>query len=626
MPTVGGLSRNQEFLSKLKQIVLENISNEQFGVEHLSQEIGMSRSQLYRRLQSLKGKSVSYFIREIRMEEAMELLRKDAATVSEIAYRVGFNTPSYFHKCFHDHYGYPPGEVKKMTDSQEKIVTSILAGRRNRLFSFLSQKPVIISLVAALAMGLFFIGHGSNSTKDEREIKSIAILPLKPLSKDTDQTYLALGMHDAIIGELGKISGLRVISKTSTLPYLEDTNKLLPDIAAELGVQAIVEGSVFIRGDSIRLQIQLIEVFPKERHLWAKEYYEKIGDVLSVQSQLVQNIATEVNVNLTPNESRLLKKTRNIESEAYKHYLRGMYYLNKSTRAGFDKGLEHLKKAIEADPADPFAYSSLALGYAISGHGQVSKRGVMRRAKAAAEQALRLDENVIYGHTALALVSMYHEWDWENAKESFDKAIRVNPNDEYAHSHLAWLYLLMNEKKLAIKHAEIASEINPLYPTYQLWLGWIHQMTGNHEKAIQEIHKLLEFEPNYTFAHFVIGSVYYNQGKFHEALREYEKIGWTNDIILSAIGGAYANLGNEKKALEVLNEMDSISKVEFVNPVYKAFLQTSLNRKDSAMVLLNEAYEGKVYPLPWVKYAYEFNNMKKDSAFIELMQKMNLTL
>ncbi len=148
----------------------------------------------------------------------------------------------------------------------------------------------------------FALGYSDTTSEAENEIKSIAILPLKPLLKDPDQSYLALGMHDAIIGELGKISGLRVISKTSTLPYLEDTDKLLPDIARELGVHAIVEGSVFITGDSFRLQIQLIEVFPKERHLWAQEYYEKIGEVLSVQSQLVQDIASEVNVNLTPDE------------------------------------------------------------------------------------------------------------------------------------------------------------------------------------------------------------------------------------------------------------------------------------------------------------------------------------
>ncbi len=138
------LSRDEEFLNKLRQIVLENIGNEQFGVEHLSQEIGMSRSQLYRRLQSLKGESVSYFIREIRMEEAMKLLRRDVATVSEIAYSVGFNTPSYFHKCFHDHYGYSPGEVRKMVNAPKKLVESVPQHWKNAIIPFLMQKVVII--------------------------------------------------------------------------------------------------------------------------------------------------------------------------------------------------------------------------------------------------------------------------------------------------------------------------------------------------------------------------------------------------------------------------------------------------------------------------------------------------
>lgn len=626
MSTLGELSRDEEFLKELKQIVLKNITNEQFGVVPLSHEIGMSRSHLYRKLQLLTGKSISNFIREIRMVEAMKLLRKDVGSVSEIAYQVGFNTPSYFHKCFHDYYGYPPGEVKKMNDEATKEVSSILVHPKNRLFSFLYQKTMVIWFVAILIIGLMIVKYINNSSMAGNQIKSIAILPLKPLSKDKDQSYLASGMHDAIIGELGKISGLRVISKTSTLPFSENTEKTLPDIAKELGVQAIVEGSVFISGDSIRLQVQLIEVFPKERHLWAQEYYEQISEVLSVQSQLVQNIASEVNVNLTTGESQMFTQKRRTDKETYKHYLRGMYYLNKDTQEDFDKGMVHLKKAIESDPADPIAYAGLALGYAISGHGQNSKKHAMIRAKAAAQQALLLDENMAKAHTALGMVHLYHEWDWENAKKEFDIALKINPNEEFAHAHLAWLYLLSDENESAIEQATLATEINPLYPTYQLWLGWMHQIIGNHEKAIAEMEKLLEFEPNFSFAHFIIGSVYYDQGKYLDALHEYEKIGWKNDMILSSIGAANAQLGNEKEALEIMNEMKSISLMEYVNPTYVALLQLALNGKDSALVYLNEAYQDRLYPLPWVKCIAPFNSMKKDSSFIDLFQKMNLAL
>ena len=621
-----GLNRDEEFLDKLRQVVLVNIGNEQFGVAQLSQEMGISRSHLYRKIQLLRGKSISYFIREIRMEEAMKLLRKNVATVSEIAYQVGFNTPSYFHKCFHDHYGYSPGEVKKMIDDPKKKIGPVVQSNKNRVIGLISKKALYLPLIAILSIGLIIMKYYNTSSNAGNEIKSIAILPLKPLSKDKDQSYLAFGMHDAIIGELGKISGLRVISKTSTLRYLEDTNKLLPDIARELGVQAIIEGSVFISGDSVRLQIQLIEVFPKERHLWAQEYYEKIGDVLSVQSQLVQDIASEINVNLTPDENRLLKHPRAIDSETYKHYLRGMYYINNASQDGFEKGIMHLKNAIESDPADPYAYSGLALGYAILGHGQNSKQYAMRRAKAAALQALKLDENIASAHTALGMVYLYYDWDWEKAKKEFDIALKINPNSEIAHAHLAWLYVLQNENKLAIEQASLATEINPLYPTYQLWLGWMHQMLGNHSQAIQEVRKLLEFEPNLTFPHFVIGSVYYDQGRYEDAILEYEKIGWKNDMILAALGGAYANLGKKPKAMEILDQMHLMNAKESVNPVYMAFLQATLHEKDSAMVYLNEAYEGKMYPLPWVKYIDAFKAMKKDSAFIALYQKLNLTL
>ncbi|RTE53750.1 helix-turn-helix domain-containing protein [Arenibacter aquaticus] len=626
MSALGELNRDEVFLKELKQIVLDNITNEQFGVVPLSQEIGMSRSHLYRKLQSLTGQSISNFIREIRMVEAMKLLSKDMGSVSEIAYQVGFNTPSYFHKCFHDYYGYPPGEVKKMNDKVKKKVPSILVRPKNRIISFITNRTMVVSIVAIMFIGLFILEHTSNSLKASNEIKSIAILPLKPFSKDKDQSYLAAGMHDAIIGELGKISGLRVISKTSTLPFSDNTEKTLPDIAKELGVQAIIEGSVFISGDSLRLQVQLIEVFPNERHLGSQEYYEQISEVLSLQSELVQNIAAEINVNLTPGEGELFNKKRRTDKETYKHYLRGMYYLNKDTKAGFNEGMGHLKKAIESDPADPFAYASLALGYAISGHGQNSKKHVMVRAKAAAQQALLLDENMAKAHTALGMVYLYNEWDWENAKKEFDIALKINPNEEFAHAHLAWLYLLSDEKESAIEQARLATEINPLYPTYQLWLGWMHQIIGNHEIAIKEMEKLLEFEPNFSFAHYIIGNVYYDQERYLEALNEYEKIGWKNDMILSSIGAANVHLGNKKKALAILNEMDSMSHVEFVNPTYLALLQLALKGKDSAMVYLNQAYQDRLYPLPWVKCIGPFNSMKTDASFVNLLKKMNLDL
>ena len=618
-------SQNNVFLSKLRDIIIENIGNESFGVEELSREMGLSRSHLYRKMKLLKGQSISQFIREIRLAEAMKLLEMDAATVSEIAYRVGFNTPSYFNKCFHDHFGYPPGAVKRVPKVSQTNNESLVPNQK-KLFGRLNvRKGALIALATIITIVIIGALRSTSLSDTSNEIRSIAILPLEPFAENDDQSYLAMGMHDALIGELGKVGGLRVISKTSTLPYLGKKDRLLPEIANELGVHVIVEGSMFITGDSLRLQIQLIEVFPKERHIWAQEYYAKTGNVLSLQSKLVKDIAAEVHVNLTPNENKLISREKSIDPETYKHYLRGMYHMNKNTRDGFETGIIHLKKAIESDPANPYAYSGLAIGYATSGHGPTSKNGVMKRAKAAALQALRIDDNMSNAHAALGLMYLYQEWDWKKAKTSFDRALEINPNNEFAHAHLAWLYLLTDEAELALHHAELAVEINPLYPTYQLWLAWAHQILGNSEKAIEEAEKLMVFEPNFTFAHFIIGTCHYDKGNYKDAIEEYNKVKYKNDMVLSSIGGAYANLGDRTKAMEYLEELQAKDK-GVSNPLYRAYLLVSLGKKDLAMDLLNEAYEEKIYPLPWVKYANEFKDMKKDPAFIDLHKRMNIPL
>lgn len=618
-------SQNNVFLSKLRDIIIENIGNESFGVEELSREMGLSRSHLYRKMKLLKGQSISQFIREIRLAEAMKLLEMDAATVSEIAYRVGFNTPSYFNKCFHDHFGYPPGAVKRVPKVSQTNNESLVPNQK-KLFGRLNvRKGALIALATIITIVIIGALRSTSLSDTSNEIRSIAILPLEPFAENDDQAYLAMGMHDALIGELGKVGGLRVISKTSTLPYLGKKDRLLPEIANELGVHVIVEGSMFITGDSLRLQIQLIEVFPKERHIWAQEYYAKTGNVLSLQSKLVKDIAAEVHVNLTPNENKLISREKSIDPETYKHYLRGMYHMNKNTRDGFETGIIHLKKAIESDPANPYAYSGLAIGYATSGHGPTSKNGVMKRAKAAALQALRIDDNMSNAHAALGLMYLYQEWDWKKAKTSFDRALEINPNNEFAHAHLAWLYLLTDEAELALHHAELAVEINPLYPTYQLWLAWAHQILGNSEKAIEEAEKLMVFEPNFTFAHFIIGTCHYDKGNYKDAIEEYNKVKYKNDMVLSSIGGAYANLGDRTKAMEYLEELQAKDK-GVSNPLYRAYLLVSLGKKDLAMDLLNEAYEEKIYPLPWVKYANEFKDMKKDPAFIDLHKRMNIPL
>ena len=273
---------------------------------------------------------------------------------------------------------------------------------------------------------------------DER---SIAVLPLHNLTGQVENNYFVDGMHDALIGELGQIGSLRVISRTSTLRY-RDSNILLKDIAHELGVNTIVEGSIIGAGDSLRILIQLIDVYPKERHIFANEYPDGMHNVLTVQSSAVKDIAKKINVKLSKNEEQRLAKQRTVNPETYKAYLRGMYYLNQGTEESFEKGINYLQEAIDKDPGDPYAYAGLAVGYAMVGHGQLNSEEAFLRATSAAKKAIKLDPTIDEAYTALSILYLYDVWDWSLTKEAFENALANNPNNEIAHAHFAWYYVL----------------------------------------------------------------------------------------------------------------------------------------------------------------------------------------
>ncbi|HEX7014584.1 MAG TPA: helix-turn-helix domain-containing protein, partial [Cyclobacteriaceae bacterium] len=460
-----GLSRDAAFLKKLTEAVRQNLENEHFGVAELSDAVAISRFQLHRRLKQLKGVSVSQFIRDIRLEEAHKMLAADVGTVAEIAYRVGFSSPSYFSKCFHDHFGFPPGESRKHTSPPASPSTGkALVGISSR-----RKKIILLTGAVVLAVAITAVGYYAFRPVARQQV-AIAVLPLDNLTGSTEQTYFVSGMHDALIGQLGQISGLRVISRTSTLRY-PSRDMLLQDIARELGVDAIVEGSVYGTGDSVRIQLQLIDVFPRERHVWAKEYHEDIRKALTLQSSVVQDIAREIEVSLTEEETRKVMKTREVDSEAYRNYLRGMYHVNQFNLAEVEKGIAILQRAIDMDPADPLPWAGLAIGYSTIGHSASSIEHAYSRAKAAAQKAISLDETLAEAHLALALVALYDEWDWDTAEREFERAIELNPSLAAAHTHYAWYHMLFGRLDEMWKHSKLAVELDPFLSLYSGYLA-----------------------------------------------------------------------------------------------------------------------------------------------------------
>ncbi len=636
------LSMDQVLINKLNDVLEVNLENELFGVKELAEEIGLSRAQLHRKLHALTGKSTSQFIREFRLEKAMKMLQDNVATASEIAYRVGFNSPTYFNTCFREYYGYTPGEVKylnPLTDVDSKNIQIVKQADYNQDLSTISlvkkisfrQRIILffsLGLLLIIAFSYYFYFNSKNyfntkTTKSEVNEKSIAVLPLHNLTGQEDNDYFVDGMHDALIGELGKVSSLRVISRTSTLRY-RNSDMLLKDISNELGVNTIVEGSIIRAGDSLRILIQLIDVFPEERHLFVNEYYDGMQNVLEVQSSAVKDIAKEINIKLSKNEEQRLAKPRTVDPETYKAYLRGMYYLNQGTQASFETGINYLKEAIDRDPGDPFAYAGLALGYSIIGHGQLNSEEAFLRAMSAANKAIKLDPNVDEAYTALSILYLYNVWDWPKTKEAFENAIANNPNNEIAHAHFAWYHILFDDMDKSIYHAKKAAMIEPFSASYAAWLGLLYYHNQEYDKAEYWAKKALILKEDVPYGNLTLGWVSLQRKQYKQAIEFHKKLPEKGVYWKTLLGYAYVKAGQRDKALALWNELEEYSKNNFVNSCYKGMMAAYLGFTDKAFELLNDACENKHYPITYINFSPCTENLRNDPRYDKLLQKMNL--
>ncbi|MEM7382539.1 MAG: tetratricopeptide repeat protein, partial [Bacteroidota bacterium] len=486
------------------------------------------------------------------------MLQKDVASVSEIAYKVGFSSTSYFNTCFHERYGYPPGKVKYQTSFEDADKPSypspIEEPIHQKKGSLLLKKPWIIAIaLAALLLAGFFTIKG-NKVKGNQGDVSIAVLPLAHLSEDANQEYLTAGIHDALIGELGSIKGLRVISRISTLQF-KDKELPISDIAKQLGAEHLVEGSLVYRGDSVRMQLQLIDVFPEEKHIWAKDYHNNVDEILSIKNAAIQDIANSIEMSIGPEQKEGFLLHQKTNPETYKAYLRGMYYLTKSNAEDFQKGLDYLHSAVEIDPADPLAYAGLAEGYALLGHGPDPMNAPWRRGKAAAHKALELDPNSAKAHSALAMIQLYYERDWKAAERSFALAEELNPNLPYNHYHYSWYLILLGKWEEALYEHQLAKQLDPLAPLIISDMGLLHYWMGNHEIAIEQAKEALEMDKDFAPAWRTLGNIYIEKGRHKEGIKAIKRSVEINPAGKHNLGVAYAMIGENEKALEIAAEL-----------------------------------------------------------------------
>ncbi|UCF79739.1 MAG: protein kinase [Candidatus Eiseniibacteriota bacterium] len=456
-------------------------------------------------------------------------------------------------------------------------------------------------------------------------IDSIAVLPLENLSGDPEQEYFADGMTDALIASLAKISSLKVISRTSVMRFKE-SDKSLPEIARALNVRAVVEGTVILTGDRVRVTAQLIRA-PTDEHLWAESYDRDLGDILELQSELARAIAKEIHVRLSPQDHERFAAARQLDPEVYQLYLKGRYYWNKRTEEGFQRAIDYFEQAIEKDPAYAPAYSGLADTYALfSSWGMVSPDEVLPKAKAAALKAVELDSTLAEARVSLATVREI-EWDWEGAGREYRRAIELNPSYATAH-HWYGLHLSeLGSVDEALVAAKRARDLDPLSLIINASVAWHLITAGRHDEAIEELHKALDMDPDFEATHQLLGAAFAEKGLYERAIEELERavtVGGPLSESAATLGYVYGVAGMDDKARNILKEFDDSSEEKYVAPYFYAVIYSGLGDEKLAFESLERAFRERD---PWIvqlKTDPRFRNLRDDPRFSALVRKIGL--
>lgn len=537
------VSSDQAFIEKLTDIVLDHLHNERFGVRELVLEAGLSRSVLHRRLHAIKNQNVSQFIREIRLKKALELLKEDHLSASEIAYQVGFGSPAYFSKCFHDYFGCTPLEAKgkefpglwplpeatEPLPAHAEITENAFPRKRKRL--------VVFSILAAVLIlsgwvGVRFLQGLKPFGFLVEDHASIVVLPFKNFSGDSDNQYFADGIMEDILNDLNRISNLRVISRT-TAEYYRNANLSAGEIAREVKVRNVLEGSVRRQGNQVRVSVQLIDA-RRDQHLWSEHYDRELRDVLGVQSEIALAVAHKLKAVISEQEKIQIEKISTQNPLAYDYFLRGRFLLHKATseqrfdinRQGLMTSLQCFSKAIEADPNFSEAYSSMANAwFNLSAWGwyQPYAEGI-QNAREYTEKALVLDPDCSEAHAVKGGYLVWPERKFEEGRRELLTAIRLNPNFPMALQWYTQLLMITGPIEETREYMNRLLELEPYFWVTQTLNGWVYYFEEKYEKGIEACLMASDLKPDYNDNQWLLFLNYAKLGMGEKACKQLQEI------------------------------------------------------------------------------------------------------
>jgi len=461
-----------------------------------------------------------------------------------------------------------------------------------------------IMVVLALALAYFAVDKfvlaprravvPHNSSSSAILAKSIAVLPFDNLSRDPDNAYFAEGVQDEILTRLAKVADLKVISRTSTQRFKSAPDNL-PQIAKQLGVMHILEGSVQKANDQVRVNVQLINALT-DAHLWAETYDRKLTDIFAVESEIAKTIAETLQAKLTGSEMAAMAKAPTADSEAHELYLKGRFFWNKRTGADFHKAIEYFNQAIAKDPNYALAYVGLADSYLLLGnYGAAAPRDSIPQAKAAVQKALELDPTLGAAYATLAKIRTEHDFDFQQGFADYERSIQLSPNYANAHHWFAGALVAHARFDRAIAEEKRAVELDPLSLINNTDLGWSYLYARHYDEAIAQFRKTIEMDSHFYLAHYWLGEGLQLKGQLAEAIAEYRTAAELNDdpLVLARLGQVYARAGQRDEAQKILARLTEEAKSRYVPGYSFALVLTGLGDKEGAIDALERAYHNR---------------------------------
>jgi TolB-like protein/AraC-like DNA-binding protein/Tfp pilus assembly protein PilF len=649
---IESLSKDQVFIDRLSEIVLANLQNDNFGVNELAREAGLSRSAIHRRLRTIKHQNITRFIREIRLKRAMELLLQQAGAASDVAFKVGFGSPAYFNKCFHEYYGYPPGEVKKRImpeegDTPEPAAEGAVESKHKQAevneahvtrMKMSRRMVILLSATALVVITLAWVLI--NSSRRNAKDLSIVVLPFKNFSGDISNQYIADGIMEDILQDLYQISDLSVRSRT-TSEHFRATDLTSKEIARKLNVRYVLESSMRRYGDKTRISVQLIDAF-RDNHLWSANYDRELKDILTIQRDIALQVADKLNAVLTDSEIRMIQELPTQNPVAYDYYLRGRFLLNKANdeqrsdidRDGLIGSIQFFEKAVAADTNFAEAYAGEAASYlGLAGWGWMPQAEGFLKARDLSLKALKINPECAAAHSVKGAFHVWGERRFEEGRRELLTALQLNPNYAPAHQAYAQLLMITGPMDEARAHMDRSLELEPYYWVINNLNAWIYYFEEKYQKAIEACFVAQDLKPGYIITDWLFFLNYAKLGEGEKAADELKiitRLSAGSDLYNDEITEAYKKSGIKGlfKWLVDININRPVPGLGMSgHPFFTAWWYAILGNKEQSVYWLQknmEASQKLFFYFNMIATIPDFDILRNDPRFLSIIDQIGL--